>query len=689
MSDTKKRKYTFKNQAYWDNVRNNKRTPLEELANSKPIGQDFEPGLVSYASSTRASGGTETRRNKVSYAKISDDKGILSQLKLPYSTNRGKISMKDAIELCQKVYANIAIFRNTIDIMTEFSAADIYLTGGNAASRTFITNWMEKAGIPKFKNEYFREYFRSGNNFVVVFNGKYTEEDFKKLKVAYAVKKNQIPIRYTVLNPADVVIYAAASFHNVKYYKVLNQYELEQLREKKTEEDRIMYNALPEDVKRIIDNGNYGGEGVYIPIDPENLYTIFYKKQPYEPFAIPFGYPVLRDLNHKEELKQIDQAISRCIENALLLITMGDKKDQYGNGINKVAMEKMQELLSNESVSRVLVSDYTTKGEWLIPEIGEILNPIKYQVVNEDIREGLLNVMMGSDKFANAAMKTQIFLERLKEGREVFLNEFLQKEINKVCKMMNFKSIPRAKFQQIDLKDEVQFAKIFTRLIEIGVLTPEQGLKAIQTGIYPEERDMTEAQEKWTEERKKGLYNPLLGGVPMAISPDAEENRKMQKELGHAKISQQSQKGGASNPNSTSNGRPAGSTAPKSTNTVSPTGTSTASVKNPVSMKKFRTIFEAVSDLNNKAEASLKEKYGLTELNDTQKNAAFRLTQSVITSSTKEEWNDKLDEAIRDPESFLTKRVSNATTDGVDEVAVQHQIDSYSAALLYHSKWEA
>ena len=687
MPDDTKRKYTFKNQAYWESVKGPRKSAID--TQMRDDGPAWEPASTSFASSGSRGGGasTLTRRNNVTRNLVSDDKNLLRELQLPYVVKNGRISMKDSIQLCQKVYANIAIFRNTIDIMTEFSSAEIYLTGGNEASRTFTSNWMEKAQIPKFKDMYFREYFRSGNVFVYRFDGRYTEEDFKKLKTSYAAKKNTLPIRYTILNPADIVIFSAAAFENAPYRKVLNEWELEQIRMKRTEEDRMLYNALPEDVKKLIDTGKWGTEGIYIPLDVDKIYAIFYKKQPYEPFAVPFGYPVLRDLNHKEELKQIDQAISRCIDNVILFVTMGDKKDNFGNGMNPVAMQKMQELLSNESVGRVLVSDYSTKAEWAIPDIGEILNPLKYQIVNEDIREGLLNVMMGSDKYANAAMKTQIFLERLNEGRKVFLNEFLQKEINNVCKAMGFKSIPKANFQDVDLKDEVQYAKIYTRLMEIGVLTPEQGIRAMETGIYPEAELMSDAQKVYVEERKEGKYNPLLGGVPMAISPDAEANRKIQKELGDAKNQAAAQKAGASNPNSTTNGRPTGSKGPKATSTPSPTGTSKADVQNPVSVSKFRDNIQLVSSLMSQAEAKVKEKYSLTELSEPQKNLVFRLTQNVISYANQADWNTRLAEVMAEPEKYLTSFARNEVSDGVEEIAAQHGIDTYSAALLYHSKF--
>jgi hypothetical protein len=704
MADKQKRPYTFRNQAYWEA----KRAP--RTANNIPVlvrndndaDDDWEPASfdisrasTAYSSGSARTGSSVNRGTKIGRNAISDALTNLKDLPLPYQEKGGKINIKEAINIVKRTYANIAVFRNCIDIMTEFSCADTYLTGGNAASRAFVEKWFKKIGLPKFMEYFFREFYTSGNVFILRFDGAFADEDFKKVKTLLAAVKNKIPLRYTILNPQEIMIFTAATFENAPYRKVLSEYELQALRQRRTDEDKALYKALPDDVKRQVDSGAFTQEGVYMPIPAERLYTVFYKKQPYEPFAVPFGYPVLRDLNHKEELKKIDQAISRTIDNVILLVTMGEKKDEHGNGMNPAAMAKMQELLQTESVGRVLVSDYSTKMTFVIPQIGEILNPEKYEIVNRDIAEGLLNVLAADDKFANGLMKAQIFLERLKEGRKAFL-AFIQQEVDNICKTVGFKAAPTVNFQEIDLKDEVQFNKVYTRLLEIGVLTPEQGIRAMQTGVLPEAEDMLAAQEAYVEQRKQGKWNPLLGGVPMAISPDAEKNRALQKELGDAKMAQQAAKGGASNPNATNNGRPAGSSGtPKSSTTPAPAGTSTASVaelaktKHLVSLTKLKRLAEATSDFMNKVETAVKAKYNLTELSDKQKDLAYRLAASVMSTTKLEDWGTQLEAVVKEPEKHLTSYAQNEISEAVDKLAAEHQIDTYSASILYHSKWQA
>ena len=68
---------------------------------------------------------------------------------------------------------------------------------------------------------------------------------------------------------------------------------------------------LPEEVKKQINDINVSSaNGLKIPLDMERVITVFYKKQDYEPYGVPMGYPVLEDIDAKSELKKMDMAIA-------------------------------------------------------------------------------------------------------------------------------------------------------------------------------------------------------------------------------------------------------------------------------------------------------------------------------------------------------------------------------------------
>lgn len=673
MEKPKKRPYTKRNLEYWNNLSKSQKS---QESNSKKVTlgeEDVLPDYVSDASDVYSGDlnrNTKYRHNRASINGKSN--AYLSHIKskeLPWETNnRGNISISDTIELIEKAYAHFALFRNTVDILTEFSSANIYLKGGNKSSREFVEKWLKKVNIGKLTETFFREYYRSGNVFLYKFYGDITYADNKKHK-SIASKNTKIPLRYTILDPKSISLLPTTNFENAQFQKVFSGYELQRLAEPKTPEDKAILENLPEQTRKLIKEKSYSMDGITMPLSSDRLYGVFYKKQPYEPFAIPFGYSVLEDLDFKESLKSIDKAIVRTVQNVVLLITMGEKKHEYGGGVKPKAMQAMQEIFANESVTRVLVSDYTTKADFIIPEIGDILNPEKYQVVNEDIKQALLNIAAGEEKFSNQVVKMKMFLQRLEEGHKVFLNDFLQVEINNLCKQLGFNKIPEAHFEEINMQDKSQMNRVYIRLGELGFLTPEQVFYAMETGVLPEEEDMVDSQEKFIERRKEGLFTPMVGAGNFNSNEKGGENGKQ-----------------GSQPSQVE-GRPEGSGQPVGERSESPVGESKASrnIKDGYSLSKIQSTIESVNNILKKSEKLVKAEYSIKKLNKKQKELAFKLASSIITSCDMKKWNEEIEAAIKEPQKYLT--ISNEITKKIDSIAAKHETNHLNAAILYNSQY--
>ena len=104
-------------------------------------------------------------------------------------------------------------------------------------------------------------------------------------------------------------------------------------------------------------------------------------------------------------------------------------------------------------------------------------------------------------------------MQRLDEPRDLFIKEFLQPEIKKLCKAMGMKNWPIAKFVKTDTLDNSDLQKLVTRMMELGVLTPEQGIQTINSGSFPSVEDMSAAQDKFKNDRDKGHYMPLVNSI--------------------------------------------------------------------------------------------------------------------------------------------------------------------------------
>jgi hypothetical protein len=679
MSD--KRKYTKKS-PYWKKFDSavEPQVTSPQVFHVPPPTSAGEPfytsdASISTANYKRLEPATSDSRNNSSRVNRSAFSGTFNRFSsirmgmLPYEYASDGVNVREAIELCQKAYANVAIFRNSIDVMAEFANSEIYLEGGNKTSRDFFYRWFNKIRLWDLKDQYFREYYRSGNIFLYRLDGVLSLEDFNTLSKIYAeesLSANKIPIKYIVLNPFDIVAKRSTTFAAGAYEKVLSEYDMERLRNPKDDYDREVLNALPPDVKQKIKEGQYYRNGLLIKLDNEKLSYSFYKKQDYEPFAIPFGYPVLEDINAKLELKKMDQAITRTVENVILLITMGAEPDK--GGINPQNLIAMQQLFMNESVGRVLVSDYTTKAEFIIPDISKIIGPEKYTVLNEDIRMGLQNIMIGTEKYNTTEVKARIFMDKLNEARRAFLNDFLQREIRRVSQSLGFRNIPTAKFVDMDSKDQTELLRITTRLMELGILTPQQGLGVFNTGKFPDSEEIGITQEEFVKDRKKGFYNPLVGGVPF-VAPPAPKIAAGAPAPAPAPAETAPNKPTNVNQTPKSPGRPVGKTAPQKT------------IKG-YSRNNIQQVVGKVEELRKLVESEIRKKYKTKTLNEQQNKIVDNLCEAIVCATDMPKWSEEAKSCVND----INKIEKLKTLDEVLAISTEHELTSYPSAILYHSE---
>ena len=192
----------------------------------KATNNDIQPLMVSQASSNReyeakaSDDATRSRRNLAgSITRTERYKNIDDGL-IPFKYSTGikgssNINIRDAVILCQKCYYNFAIFRNTIDLMTEFSSSNIYFQGGSQKSRDFFSALFKKINISDLQDKFFREYYRSGNVFLYRFDTQIQDSDLNKITQTFGLASKasvSLPARYIVLNPADIQIGGSINF---------------------------------------------------------------------------------------------------------------------------------------------------------------------------------------------------------------------------------------------------------------------------------------------------------------------------------------------------------------------------------------------------------------------------------------------------------------------------------------------
>lgn len=430
-------------------------------------------------------------------------------------------SISEAIELCRLCYYNFAVFQNVVNLMVEFANAPITLHGGEEETRNLLYEIFDAINLRSFQAQFFRELFRSCNIFIYRLEAPITGVSLKAPK---RLNKVLLPIKYIILNPSSVLVKGSSNFLNPQIYKELSQHELLRLRNPADEQDAAFLQSLPKDIRERILKGNPSADSILIPIPNDKLLMVFYNKQDYEPFAVPFAYSVLDDINRKEEMKKMDAQICRTMQQIVLLVKTGYESKNGDYVVDPKIINELKNIFKSPTTSRTLVGDFTLDAQFIIPQIGDVLDPKKYEIIERDISAGLNNIITGttsSERYANRSIAVSLFIERLNQARETFLLDFLQPEINRICKRLGIKTAPKGAFPDIKLTTEADYARIYLRLMELGILTPDEGIEAIKTNKLPYPEESVRHQEEFKKLRDSGLYTPLIGKVGDSANTNA------------------------------------------------------------------------------------------------------------------------------------------------------------------------
>jgi len=477
---------------------------------------------------------------------------------------------------------------------------------------------------------------------------------------------------------------------------------LARLRKPQTDEEKEIFENLPAEVKTQI---KAKSSMVLLPLNQDMVMAIFGKKQDYEPFAISSIWPVLQDLEIKAELKMMDLAIARTCQQAVLLVTTGYQDKEGKPVVSPKSIQALQQIFANESVGRVLVHDFSTKVQFVLPQIGDILDPKKYQIVNEDIKTGLNYVLTGTDqKFSNQYIQVQLFIQRLQQARELFLNKFLIPEIKRISALLKFKNIPVPYFEDIDLRYTQTFETLIGQLYQYGLLAPSEALTAIETGRLPDKEESEVEQENFRTLKDKGYYEPITGSgftqktlmdktnkqqTKMQESQLEHDNKQKTKELKHK----------AENPDPApvnviapilkqQKGRPSGKSTPNSKKRKS--SPMKASINDndqeieeieEYSLSKIKDNIILAMELDKEIEKSLLEKHNLKELNEEQVKIKNEIQELIIANQEPEKWKESVNRYIESPIND-----NGARLEEIDKISYNHQISQYLASILISSK---
>lgn len=502
---------------------------------------DMKLTMAKYkAQANYPSGGTSFRQN-TAYQGLLNNKWF--DLNNGFSSDgTGQVSIAEAIRLCQLAYFNHGVIGHVIDVMQEFTINKLDFLCNKKSPKEIMFGWSEAVGLKTFLDQVALEYYRSGNVFIYRFENTLKASKIKDLNKAFSNifidGSSKIPIKYTLINPTLVRLVDSGLIHAKQYLVVIPASEANLLL-KAFESQPDMFNDMPPEFKTAVESfmgtdkkTRRSSSDLTIRLNPDNVIALHRKKQPYERYAVPFLARALDDIMFKKELRNMDRALARVIGRILIHVKVGNNELIP----SPAALQALTDKLNYSSVSTYLVTDGTVEINQYYPNVGEMLDGKKYNAINQDIFWALgINPAAfgdGSGSFSNNFLGIKILIERIKDGRDKILRDFLIPECKRVSTAFNLKSEVIPEIIGADLNDSNESAKVYARLYELGVISPQSMIENVREGRVPTYEEEIDRQKEAEQLRSEGLFLPILnrgGNSPNSGRPTGGENAPQSK----------------------------------------------------------------------------------------------------------------------------------------------------------------
>jgi len=393
-------------------------------------------------------------------------------------------SFKGAIYGADMAYQTVGLIRNIIDLMADFGTQGIRLVHPNKRIEKFYRSWFARVNGVDRSERFLNNLYRSGNVIVRKQNARIKTEVKKSLFKTVAepetkvdvlkVTKNEIPWRYTFLNPLYVEIIGGplTSFVGQPTYAIkLPSNLIQTIRHPKTPEERVLVAQLPAEIKQAATTS----QPVPLPIDKTRVYH--YKKDDWQPWAYPMIYAIMDDIAVLEKLRLADMcALDGAISNIRIF--------KLGNLEHKImphsgTLSYLSEILESNVGGGTLDLVWGPDIELLESKttVHQFLGEEKYRPHLTAIYAGLgipptLTGTLTGSGTTNNLISLKTLLGRLEYGRNVLTN-FWEREIIEVQRAMGFRFPAKLEFRFAQLGDEAAEKALLIQLADRNLISDE------------------------------------------------------------------------------------------------------------------------------------------------------------------------------------------------------------------------
>lgn len=416
-------------------------------------------------------------------------------------------SLKKIQKICTQVYERIGIIKSVVDLMSEFASEGIEIVHPDAGPQKFYKEWSKRVNLPDRAERFANWLCKAGATVVRRKNG----------TLKYSGFSASIPLEYVFYDPSTVEILEgeATLFSDYKSYGIRVPYNtIGKFKNTKNKELKKIYDGLPAEIKKAVDNGQKGY--LLTPIDNNDIYVAHYKKDDSVLWSKSFIYSVLEDVFYNDKLRLAKMSALDGWYNVLRLWKLGNvEKEIYPSPEMFQKLSTMLEQNTGGGSMDLLWRDDIEVQE-LYPPVEKLLNfdeNIDNILVGLGVPQGFIGgKAKGSDGMTTNFLGLKNFIKRLEAIRRAII-AWLNTEIDIIQKEMGFKVRPSVRFYNTDLHDERTYYKLLLDMVDRNIISDETLIERIRE--FPEiERSRVQRE---TEMRDNGV-------LPEKTSPFHQQN---------------------------------------------------------------------------------------------------------------------------------------------------------------------
>lgn len=402
---------------------------------------------------------------------------------------------KDIIRTCMMAYDKVGLVKNVIDMMADFTTQGIEIVHPVPKVQRLCRKWFKMVGGKERSERLANMLYRAGNVIVKRVMAEIPDTELSKLHKIHAdiqqrgkqldieypevseFAKNQIPIKYIILNPVMVEPIGgdlAPFVGNINYGLIVPNSIISKIRKPQPLEQNLI-EQIPQYIRDWVYAGPVAGKILPLPMD--RIITMFYKKDDWQLWANPLIYAILDDLIMLEKMKLADLAALDGIISQVRIWKLGNLENKIIPSAAQYA--KLSNILMNNIGGGVIDLVWTPDIELqeTATNAYKFLGQSKYEPVLNSIYDGLgipptMTAAGSAGGFTNNYISLKTLIERLNYGRDL-ITTFWEKEFEILRQALGIKKPPRLRFNYMSLTDENVEKKILIDLIDRGVLSDE------------------------------------------------------------------------------------------------------------------------------------------------------------------------------------------------------------------------